>query len=71
MALGERPEVMGRPPAPDLVPPDLGPLHHLLHQVQQRVCLQGAERTHQVDEGELERTCHRDYLARKEQRRQK
>lgn len=55
------------PQAPHLVTPfDLGwPLHHLLHQVQQRVSLQGAECTHQVDKGQLGCTRRWDNLPRK------
>ena len=37
------------PQAPDLIPADLRRvLHHLLHQVQHRVRLQGAQRTDQI-----------------------
>lgn len=58
----------GRAPrAAHLIPFDLQwPLHHLLHQLQHRVCLQGAESTNQVDKGVLGCAGHGDDLPGRE-----
>lgn len=54
------------PRAPDLVPADLRRvLHHLLHQVQHGVRLQGAQRTDQIHEGQLGRAGRRNNLPRR------